>query len=165
MLTLHLIRHAKSSWDFPDVEDVDRPLNARGLRDAYAMAARWKAKNTLPDLFIASSASRAMATALIFARISGYPTNAIRIAHELYEAPEKNYRDLCASLPDRIKHVAIFGHNPTLTSLVNSLTEASLDNLPTTGIATILFNAPKWAVFDLSKGNLHALDFPKKETE
>ncbi len=165
MLTLHLIRHAKSSWDFPEVADIDRPLNARGLRDAYAMAARWKQNKSVPDLMLSSGANRAITTALIFARAIGYSENKIQLAAELYEAPEKNYHDLCASLPDHIKQVAIFGHNPTLTSLVNSLTDASLENLPTSGIATIVFQASKWAAFDLSKGHLQTLDFPKKEME
>ena len=37
MRTLYLLRHAKSSWDKPDLSDRDRPLNARGERDASRM--------------------------------------------------------------------------------------------------------------------------------
>ena len=34
--TLVLVRHAKSSWDY-DVDDHERPLSARGRRDAEAL--------------------------------------------------------------------------------------------------------------------------------
>lgn len=37
MKQLTLIRHAKSSWDYPSLTDHDRPLGERGLRDAPRM--------------------------------------------------------------------------------------------------------------------------------
>ncbi|MGL4599376.1 MAG: SixA phosphatase family protein [Bacteroidia bacterium] len=163
MLTVHLVRHAKSSWDFSDVADIDRPLNARGLRDAADMAQRWKENKIFPDLIISSSANRAITTALIFARAIGYSENTIRIAAELYEAPEKNYRALLAQLPNTIKQVAVFGHNPTLTYLVNTLGDAPLDNLPTTGSATLVFDTANWQDLATVSGNLKLLDFPKSK--
>ena len=38
MKTLHLIRHAKSSWENPHLGDLERPLNSRGLRSCPLMA-------------------------------------------------------------------------------------------------------------------------------
>ena len=32
MRRLTLLRHAKSSWEDPELDDFDRPLNPRGLR-------------------------------------------------------------------------------------------------------------------------------------
>ena len=37
MKTLYLNRHAKSSWSDSSLDDIDRPLNKRGLRDAPLM--------------------------------------------------------------------------------------------------------------------------------
>ena len=34
MKTLLILRHAKSSWDDPALDDHERPLNKRGRRDA-----------------------------------------------------------------------------------------------------------------------------------
>ena len=34
MKLLYLLRHAKSSWDDPDLDDFDRPLNKRGRKAA-----------------------------------------------------------------------------------------------------------------------------------
>ncbi|HAU25129.1 MAG TPA: phosphohistidine phosphatase, partial [Gammaproteobacteria bacterium] len=33
MKTLYLLRHAKSSWDDPELKDFERPLADRGRRD------------------------------------------------------------------------------------------------------------------------------------
>ena len=46
---LILTRHAKSSWDDPGMDDHDRPLNSRGLRDAPAMGQWLRDKGHLPD--------------------------------------------------------------------------------------------------------------------
>ena len=44
MKTLLLVRHAKSSWEEPGTQDIDRPLNERGKQDAPEMAKRIKDK-------------------------------------------------------------------------------------------------------------------------
>lgn len=60
--TLILLRHAKSSWDDPDADDHDRPLNARGRRDAPRIG-RWLEENDLiPEHAFCSSARRAQET-------------------------------------------------------------------------------------------------------
>ena len=38
MLTVTLLRHAKSSWDNPELTDFDRPLSHRGAKAARVMA-------------------------------------------------------------------------------------------------------------------------------
>ena len=37
MKQILLLRHAKSSWDHPGLDDFDRPLAKRGLKDAPRM--------------------------------------------------------------------------------------------------------------------------------
>ncbi len=66
MKTIYLIRHAKSDWDNPLLQDIERPLNERGYADANVMGTRLKT----PGLIISSPAVRALSTALIFARRS-----------------------------------------------------------------------------------------------
>ncbi len=50
---LYIIRHGKSSWDNEGLDDIDRPLNPRGLRSANMMAERLKRCRTCAgaDLF------------------------------------------------------------------------------------------------------------------
>ena len=60
MKKLFLIRHAKSSWDDTAVPDKDRPLNARGKRDAATMGERLAKRDVKPDLIMSSPAKRAL---------------------------------------------------------------------------------------------------------
>jgi phosphohistidine phosphatase len=62
MKKLIIVRHAKSSWDNPDLDDFDRPLNKRGLKDAPRMGKRLKEKHITPDILLSSPAERALAT-------------------------------------------------------------------------------------------------------
>ena len=59
---VHLLRHAKSSWDNPTVGDHERPLAPRGVK-ASARMARWIEENDVqPELVLCSSALRAQET-------------------------------------------------------------------------------------------------------
>lgn len=59
MKTVYIVRHAKSSWEYKGIEDIDRPLKKRGIRDSYLTAAALKDKIEKPAVFITSSATRA----------------------------------------------------------------------------------------------------------
>ncbi|MCU0355001.1 MAG: histidine phosphatase family protein [Cytophagales bacterium] len=68
MKHLVLFRHAKSSWDDPQLLDFERPLNARGYRDAPRMAQRlgmWLSQLPAPVRWTSSPARRAWDTALM----------------------------------------------------------------------------------------------------
>ena len=49
MKKLYLVRHAKSSWKYPDLDDFERPLNNRGKKDAPIMGHWLRSKNIIPD--------------------------------------------------------------------------------------------------------------------
>ncbi|MBP8245140.1 MAG: histidine phosphatase family protein, partial [Chitinophagaceae bacterium] len=67
MKKLILVRHAKSDWGNPGLDDIDRPLNERGKKDAPAMASRLLDKGVKIDLIVSSPAKRAAKTARFFA--------------------------------------------------------------------------------------------------
>ncbi len=62
MLTLSLLRHAKSSWKNPALPDRERPLNARGMSDAPAMGRAMSERGIEPELVLCSSAQRTVDT-------------------------------------------------------------------------------------------------------
>ncbi|MFB3041695.1 MAG: histidine phosphatase family protein, partial [Candidatus Poribacteria bacterium] len=72
MKTLLILRHAKSSWEHPELTDHDRPLNKRGKRDAPRMGKLLRVQGLVPDLIMSSTAKRARSTAKTVARKSGY---------------------------------------------------------------------------------------------
>ena len=63
---------------------------------------------------------------------------------------------------DEYQSVTIIAHNPGLTNLINELTNISLDNLPTTGLAEIKFNSDSWADISCENSSLIDLKFPKQ---
>ena len=75
MTTLVLVRHAKSDWGSPSLDDNDRPLNARGMRDAPAqarrLAAALEASDVRLDVLLSSTALRARTTAAFFGAALG----------------------------------------------------------------------------------------------
>src|SRR5205085_2735979 len=124
MKTLHLVRHAKSSWDDLQLSDFERPLNARGKKDAPAVAKKIKDKEGIKiDRFISSPAKRARKTASVFMKEFGLKNKEMVLLPSLYEASVNNFYDAVESMNDEDETVAVFSHNPGITDFVNTLTE------------------------------------------
>ena len=83
MKTIILVRHAKSSWKDPGLDDFDRPLNKRGKRNAPFMGGKLKKRDILPDLVLSSPAKRAKKTAIAVAKALGYPKKEIKESLEI----------------------------------------------------------------------------------
>ena len=73
MKELYLVRHAKSSWDYESVEDYDRPLQGRGIRDAHMVSSVLAGNRETPEAIYTSPAIRAAHTAMIFSRNLIFP--------------------------------------------------------------------------------------------
>ena len=86
MKTLYLVRHAKSSWKHAGISDRERPLNARGKRDAPVMGARIQRHGIRPSLIVSSPAKRAWQTARIVAQEIDYPLEFLQREESLYLA-------------------------------------------------------------------------------
>ncbi|MBK7182342.1 MAG: histidine phosphatase family protein [Bacteroidetes bacterium] len=162
MKTLFLVRHAKSEWANENLADIDRPLNARGYKDAHFMSEQMKKNKLIPDLMIASPAIRATSTALIFARNLNYDCAAIRLKKMLYETTEKEYLKIISETENSKNSLMLFAHNPTLTMLSNRLTKPFTENIPTCGIVGIRFKINEWKEIMTATGELFLYDFPKK---
>jgi phosphohistidine phosphatase len=161
MKTLLIIRHAKSSWDNAILNDMDRPLNERGKRDAPAMAQRLIRSGIRIDLFVSSPAKRARTTAELFSREFGRPEKEILLIPELYHAPMQAFRETIAALDDRYDIVALFSHNPGVTAFVNTLTSVRVDNMPTCGIFAVTSQVPTWSEFPGTGKEFWFFDYPK----
>jgi phosphohistidine phosphatase len=90
MKTIYILRHAKSSWDFSHLNDVERPLIEKGINRTNLIARYLNKNNITPDLIISSAAVRALETARIVANAVKYPINKIHISKSLYSADEDN---------------------------------------------------------------------------
>ena len=158
---LFLCRHAKSSWDDASLSDVERPLNKRGRRDAPEMGRRLAERGLLPDLILASHATRAWTTAEAYADRLGYPPDRIQVDPGLYTATAASLLALVRSLEPRLGRVLLVGHNPECTAFANLLGELDIANVPTGGIVGLEFHTRAWQEVRPGAGQLLFFDFPK----
>jgi phosphohistidine phosphatase len=165
MRLLILARHAKSSWDYPELEDFERPLNPRGRRDAPEMANRLERLNVKPDFILSSPAIRAVMTARIYAATLRFPLTKIFYSESVYS---DGYRELFKSIrdfPSTYRQIMLVGHNPVVTELANHLMNKEIDNIPTAGVAGISFDDKSWNEIRSHSGNIKFFEFPKKKNK
>ncbi|MDO8999907.1 MAG: histidine phosphatase family protein [Bacteroidota bacterium] len=162
MKELILIRHAKSDWGNEYLKDIDRHLNARGYGDAY-MLSKWYFENHLaPERILSSTATRALNTALIFARALNFNMANFLIEESIYESSVSNLLSTIKKQPDTLKSMMLFGHNPSITNLYNELcTDMFIDNVPTCGIIKINFDTKSWKDINEKNAKLNFFQFPK----
>ena len=165
MKTLLLIRHAKSSWDDAGLSDFDRPLSDRGKKDAPRMAERLHERNIKIDAFVSSPAKRAKKTAEQFAKQYKKDDEDIIFRTELYMAGDDAFNAVVEKLEDKYDCVAIFSHNPGITDFANILTDARIDNIPTSGIFAVSIDTKKWNKFREAKKKFLFFDYPKATVE
>ena len=161
MKTLILVRHAKSDWGNPGLDDIDRPLNERGKRDAPLMARRLLDRKTKVDLFVSSPAKRAARTAKIFAEEFGAKKKQLIWKEELYLAPPSVFYEVIEGMDDDADSIAIFAHNEGITEFANRLTETRTDNIPTCGVFAVNIETDSWKEFRDAKKEFLFFDYPK----
>lgn len=160
MKTLLILRHAKSSWNHPELSDYDRPLNGRGKRDAPRMGKHLHQEGLIPDRILASSAKRARKTANKVAKTCGY-TGKVKKLDAFYDTVPGVYFETLQALPNKYQRVMVVGHNPTMEQLVSHLT-SQIERMPTAALAHIEIPIEHWEELNLyTKGILVSLWTPK----
>ena len=161
MKTLYLLRHAKSSWSSPSLDDFDRPLNKRGIRSAPFMGEILLKKNISPELIISSPALRAITTAKIIAEKLKYSFSNIRKDKKIYQASTLDLLNVIKQTNNKLKFLMLVGHNPGMTDIINLISDKRLDNLPTAGIVCLKKEADSWEEID-DKWSFEFIEYPKK---
>ena len=140
--------------------DFQRPLNTRGKSDGPLMANYLSIKFNKIDYLHSSSSLRTFETSKFF--INHINFKKIEYDDALYHSSAISILNLIKDYSDEYQSVTIIAHNPGLTNLINELTNISLDNLPTTGLAEIKFNSDSWADISCENSSLIDLKFPKQ---
>jgi phosphohistidine phosphatase len=162
MKTLLVLRHAKSSWDDHDLNDHDRPLNARGKRDAPRVGKLLCEQHLKPDAVLSSTAKRARKTATKALEAAGYGVDA-QLIRELYLADPATIVSVLNRQPDAFACVLIVGHNPGLENLVHLLSGHD-GGLPTAALAQLELPIAHWCELSTATGaTLRNLWLPKEE--
>lgn len=157
MKTLLLARHAKSDWGDPGLADFDRPMNARGLRDAPDMARRLVDDGAAVQLVVSSPALRAITTAREYAAAFGA---GLVERPELYAASARTILAVAAALPEEASVAMLVGHNPGMSDAVAELTGEFVE-LPTCAIVTCAVDVGSWAELIEGSGRLELVRTPR----
>lgn len=155
MLTLLLLRHAKSSWDNPALADYDRPLAKRGKKAAPRMGVEIAALGLRPDLILCSSAVRARDTLALVLPELGTPSPEVVYDDALYMATPSALLALLRKLSanaDGPRTVMVVGHNPGLEELAELLVDGGnedaqellAEKFPTCALAVLTFDGEGW---------------------
>jgi phosphohistidine phosphatase len=161
MKTLLLLRHAKSSWKQPELNDHDRPLNKRGKREAPKVGQYIKENDLVPELILCSTARRARDTAQAVIDEIGYEGD-IELLSDLYLSDPACYLDVLKRLPDDINRVLVVGHNPDLDALLTLLTDVS-QHLSTAALVQIDLPITNWSELnEATNGRLQKLWAPRE---
>ena len=157
MKNLILVRHAKSSWNVP-VQDVDRSISSRGIKDAHFIAL--KAVDIVPKSYIvwSSNAKRTKETATIFSQYLSIPLEVIQFSKDLYTFDDKQLLQIIKKCKNEHNNLILFGHNEAITNFVNKFGDLNIENVPTSGLVHLQFDCADWE--NLSKGKTICTLFP-----
>ena len=161
MKTLYLLRHAKSSWQNPDLDDFDRPLLEKGLKRSKLVIDYLLDHEIKVDWIISSPAVRALATAEIFARALNYPVAAILKERKLYFGDSDSFLEQFFDVPKKVNSMMLVGHNPAITTFANQFLDNKIDYLPTSGIVSISFLTDNWGKAGIAKRKVNFVVYPR----
>ena len=168
MLTLSLLRHAKSSWSNPALPDRERPLATRGVTDAPLMGKAMAERGIDPELVLCSSARRTRDTLdLVLPEFRVEPK--IVYVDALYHASPEEMLEMLHGIQPGANRVMLVGHNPEIQAfaldLVGSGPKHFRDRLrtkyPTAGLAVINFVSGLWKSVSVNSGTLNLFLSPR----
>ncbi|HUQ34860.1 MAG TPA: histidine phosphatase family protein [Aestuariivirga sp.] len=162
MLSLMLLRHAKSSLADTGQSDLDRPLNDRGKRAAVAVGRYMESNNLVPQLVLCSPAQRTRETwGLVAGELSA--TAEVLFVAEIYDSGNGTALMECLrQKAGTAQSVLLVGHNPSIGELAQTLTGSGSGKLrerlekkyPTAALAVFSFDLGNWQSLAAGSGTL-----------
>ncbi len=168
MRRLMLLRHAKSDWAALGGADHERPLAARGREAAVKMGAYMARHALVPDLIVASTATRVSETlSLLLPAFAKAP----RVVPDkrVYEAEAEALLGVARGTAGPVHSLLLVGHNPGLAEFA-ALVMASgdvdarqklIEKFPTAALAVIDFALDDWAKIHAKAGRLDRFVVPR----
>jgi len=163
MLTLYLLRHAKSSWEEASQQDFERPLTNRGRKACALIGEFIEEKGIDFDLVLVSTAVRTRQTIELIkeqAKLRGE----VRYDERIYEATVSQLLEVIAQVDSDRENVLLVGHNPGIEGLLALLT-GQQQRVTTANFAKIKITATKWSGSLANKGTLEWIVRPKEIPE
>lgn len=161
-----LLRHAKSSWDNPDLDDNVRPLNKRGKAAAPVIGAWLAERRHKPDVVLSSSSERTRQTVKgIKHALPDLPAATFEAG--LYHASPDSMLARLNQLPESCNTVLLVGHQPGLGALTRRLSNGdetrrckrAFEHFPTAAAAVLELDVENWDELDFATARF--VDFAK----
>ncbi len=168
-LNLMLLRHAKSDWGEPGLDDHDRPLAPRGIAAAEAMGREIARRGLVPDHVLCSSALRAQQT-WHEASAAFTPPPPMQTIEALYDfGGGETLLDVIRAQGGTTPRLMLVCHNPAIEGLARSLSATGditarrrmREKFPTCALAIIAFESATWADIGQTSGELVAFLRPR----
>lgn len=161
---LFLLRHAKSSWDDPMLEDFERPLSVRGRNAAPLMAKYMKEQGYMPDYVLCSTARRTRETLSGLLTFFDHEFD-VAFSGSIYQESGRDYLKILKECPP-CDELLLIGHNFAMqeTALVLAGTQAPgnmKSKFPTAALAVFECTIQTWQELDGEKARLVDYQFPK----
>ncbi len=162
MKTVSILRHAKSSWDNPLLEDFDRPIISKGLKRTARICDFIKQQDIFPDIVVSSPALRAMQTAEIVIENLKIKSS-VKTMDAFYPGHAKAFFNQLKQADDVYSHIMIIGHNPGLSEFAcNILNSNEASWIPTSGLVVVNFDCRCWNQIAMGNGMLVHFIKPKE---
>lgn len=169
MRRLILLRHAKSSWSDPELDDHDRPLNARGRRAAPMMGGWMREQGLAPDHVTMSDSARTQETWALASAAFDAPPEPV-VTPLLYHADPATMLDALRAAPAGARTVLMIGHQPGVSGFARKLCggEApaqcarAFQHYPTAAAAVFEFDAAAWSDVDWGAARFTAFACPRE---
>ena len=168
MKTILILRHGKSDWGTPGLDDFERPLAKRGLNDAPLMGELLAQFDAVPEVILASPARRAKETTELVAKACGY-RRPIQWENSFYGGDSEAMLAALQRLPATVGRVMLVGHNPTLEETIADLlcvaevgwSDSLPIRLPTAGLVCLDVDVVDWVDLEPGGATLRWFVIPK----
>ncbi len=158
MKKIILIRHAKASLEYY-LNDFDRPLLEVGIDKSIKVAHKSKLFIDHDSLIISSSSKRTSETAKIFLEHWNIDITKATFLKSLYTFDVNQLEQIVKSSSNSYNNLILFGHNSAITDFVNKFGDIFIDNVPTSGFVSIIFETTSWD--DINRGKTNKIIFPR----
>eukprot|EP00550_Attheya_septentrionalis_P002429 CAMPEP_0198283044 /NCGR_PEP_ID=MMETSP1449-20131203/2719_1 /TAXON_ID=420275 /ORGANISM="Attheya septentrionalis, Strain CCMP2084" /LENGTH=256 /DNA_ID=CAMNT_0043979499 /DNA_START=203 /DNA_END=973 /DNA_ORIENTATION=+ len=163
--TLILLRHAKSSWDDPSLDDEQRPLSKEGIRAAERLGMYLQETGVdIPEFIISSPSVRTRSTLALVRKYWGIRNDLpIQFEERLYDLANSTYRNFVSQLPPSYTRVMLVAHNSAIGDLALQLlpNDSIQKKFPPGTFCEIECANTSWTMLEDGKGKMIEFISPK----
>ena len=163
MKKIIFVRHGKAEDGSSEISDFERSLTLKGKAISRVMALKLVEKEKSPGIIITSPAFRALETAIIFAGEFGMKAdNIILNSNIYYKMSLQSLTTILSLINEDAEIITLFGHNPSFTQIVNSLSKEGCEFIPKSGVVCISFKIMTWSDIGRNNGKIEYFLKPEK---